>query len=128
MLPFNAPGTRARWPMSSRPKLESLKTLYNSKWWDASQNHYFAALSEDGQFHPDLKASTGRTDIQFPLYFGLTDGGHKTQASLDQLEKRLDWIARRWGELSEESKAERTCPISSTSMGAPSQGTRSWWR
>ncbi len=70
-------------------KARELKTLYNSKWWNASQNHYFAALGEDGRFHPELKASTGGTDIQFPLYFGLTDSGHKTQASLDQLEKRL---------------------------------------
>ena len=36
-----------------------------------------------------MKASTGGTDIQFPLYFGLTDSGAKTQSSLDQLEKRL---------------------------------------
>jgi hypothetical protein len=70
-------------------KARGLKTLYNSKWWDASQNRYFAALGEDGQFHRDLKASTGGTDIQFPLYFGLTESGPKTQASLDQLEKRL---------------------------------------
>ncbi len=70
-------------------KAQDLKTLYNSKWWDASRNCYFAALSQDGRFHADLKASTGGTDIQFPLYFGLTDSGAKTQASLDQLEKRL---------------------------------------
>jgi hypothetical protein len=70
-------------------KARALKTLYNSKWWNASQNRYFAALGEDGQFHSDLKASTGGTDIQFPLYFGLTESGPKTQASLDQLEKRL---------------------------------------
>lgn len=70
-------------------KARDLKTLYNSKWWNASENQYFAALSKDGRFHPDLKASTGGTDIQFPLYFGLTDRGLKTQASLDRLEKRL---------------------------------------
>ena len=70
-------------------KAQDLKSLYNNKWWDASRNCYFAALSEDGQFHADMKASTGGTDIQFPLYFGLTDSGAKTQASLDQLEKRL---------------------------------------
>ncbi len=70
-------------------KARDLKSLYNSKWWDASRDCYFAALGEDGKFHPDLKASTGGTDIQFPLYFGLTDSGPKTQASLDELEKRL---------------------------------------
>jgi hypothetical protein len=70
-------------------KAQHLKTLYNSKWWDPSRNCYFAALEEDGRFHADLKASTGGTDIQLPLYFGLTDSGTKTQASLDQLEKRL---------------------------------------
>ena len=70
-------------------KARDLKSLYNSKWWDASRNRYFAALGEDGKFQPDLKASTGGTDIQFPLYFGLTDSGVKTQAALDQLEQRL---------------------------------------
>jgi hypothetical protein len=70
-------------------KAEDLKSLYNHKWWDASRDRYFAALSEDGQFHADLKASTGGTDIQFPLYFGLTESGPKTEASLDELEKRL---------------------------------------
>jgi hypothetical protein len=70
-------------------KARALKSLYNNKWWDASRNYYFAALSEDGRFHADLKASTGGTDIQFPLYFGLTDSGPKTQAALDQLEQRL---------------------------------------
>jgi Bacterial alpha-L-rhamnosidase 6 hairpin glycosidase domain len=70
-------------------KARRLKSLYNSKWWDASRNRYFAALREDGKFQPDLKASTGGTDIQFPLYFGLTDNGAKTQAALDQLEQRL---------------------------------------
>jgi len=70
-------------------KARDLKSLYNSKWWDASRDCYFAAIGEDGKFHPDLKASTGGTDIQFPLYFGLTDSGPKTQASLDELEKRL---------------------------------------
>jgi hypothetical protein len=70
-------------------KARDLKSLYNSKWWDTSRNCYFAALGEDGKFHPDLKASTGGTDIQFPLYFGLTESGPKTQAALDQLEQRL---------------------------------------
>jgi hypothetical protein len=70
-------------------KALDLKSLYNSKWWDASRNGYFGALGEDGQFHRDLKASTGGTNMQFPLYFGLTEGGPKTQASLDEVEKRL---------------------------------------
>ena len=70
-------------------KARDLKSLYNSKWWDAARNCYFPALGEDGQFHPGLKASVGGTDIQFPLYFDLTDPGPKTQSSLDQLEKRL---------------------------------------
>ena len=70
-------------------KARDLKSLYNSKWWDASRNCYFGALGEDGQFHRDLKASTGGTNMQFPLYFGLTEGGPKTEASLDEIEKRL---------------------------------------
>jgi len=70
-------------------KARDLKSLYNGKWWDTSRNCYFAALGEDGKFHPGLKASTGGTDIQFPLYFGLTESGPKTQAALDQIEQRL---------------------------------------
>lgn len=70
-------------------KARELQSLFNSKWWDAANGRYFAALSEDGRFHPELKASTGATDIQFPLYFGLTESGAKTQAALDQLEQRL---------------------------------------
>jgi len=70
-------------------KAEALRSLYNHKWWDASRNRFYAALGEDGKFHPDLKESTGRSDIELPLYYGLTDDGPKTKASLDELEKRL---------------------------------------
>jgi hypothetical protein len=70
-------------------KADALKALYNRDWWDASRNSYYAALGEDGTFHKDLKASTGRGDIEFPLYFGLTESGPKTQASLDVLQKCL---------------------------------------
>jgi hypothetical protein len=70
-------------------KARELKLRFDSKWWDAGSGRYFAALSEDGRFHPGLKASTGATDIQFPLYFGLTETGAKTKAALDQLEQRL---------------------------------------
>ena len=70
-------------------KADSLKSLYNGKWWDASRNSFYAALGEDRQFHRNLKASTGGSDIEFPLYFQLTDAGFKTQASLDELNRRL---------------------------------------
>ncbi|HEX3436534.1 MAG TPA: hypothetical protein VHT24_07170 [Pseudacidobacterium sp.] len=70
-------------------KANDLKSLYNNKWWDASRNQYFAALGEDGRFHQDLKTGTGRSDIELPLYHGLTDASFKTQASLDELERRL---------------------------------------
>ena len=70
-------------------KADALKSLYNRDWWDASSNSYRAALGEDGTFHKDLKASTGRGDIEFPLYYGLTESGPKTRASLDVLEKCL---------------------------------------
>jgi hypothetical protein len=70
-------------------KARDLRSRYNGNWWDASRNCYFAGLGEDGQFHPNLKTSTGGTDIQLPLYFGLTESGPKTAASLDELEKRL---------------------------------------
>ncbi|HTX41707.1 MAG TPA: hypothetical protein VMD25_07750 [Acidobacteriaceae bacterium] len=70
-------------------KAESLKMLYNDRWWDPAAQSFHGALGEDGKFHADLKASTGGSDIEFPLYFGLTDPGPKTQASLDRLEGRL---------------------------------------
>jgi hypothetical protein len=70
-------------------KADSLRSVYNGKWWDASRNSYYAALGKDDQFHRGLKASTGGSDIEFPLYFELTDAGSKTQASLDELDRRL---------------------------------------
>jgi hypothetical protein len=70
-------------------KAEALKSLYNRVWWDPSTSSYFGALEEDGKFHHDLKASTGGSDIEFPLYFGLTEEGIKTQTSLNNLEARL---------------------------------------
>jgi hypothetical protein len=70
-------------------KAEDLKSLYNNKWWDPSRNSFFAARSEDGHFHSSLKTGTGGSDIELPLYFGMTDSESKTQASLDQLENRL---------------------------------------
>lgn len=70
-------------------KAESLKRLYNSHWWDSATNSFYGALGEDGKFHPGLRASTGGSDIQFPLYFGLVNAGEKTQSSLDRIESRL---------------------------------------
>lgn len=70
-------------------KAESLKTIYNSRWWDPATHSFHGALSEDGKFPTNLKASSGGSDIEFPLYFGLTEPGAKTQASLDRLEGRL---------------------------------------
>jgi len=70
-------------------KAEALKSLYNSKWWDASRNRYLGGIAEDGKFHPDMKESTGRSDTELPLYYELTEAGPKTQASLDYLEQQL---------------------------------------
>jgi hypothetical protein len=70
-------------------KAEALKSLYNSKWWDASRNRYFGGTAEDGKFHPEMKASTGRSNTELPLYYDLTKAGTKTQASLDDLEQQL---------------------------------------
>jgi hypothetical protein len=70
-------------------KAGELKTLYNGKWWDAARNCYFGAIEEDGKFHADLKEGDGRCSVELPLYYGLTDAGPKTDASLDVLEQRL---------------------------------------
>ena len=70
-------------------KAAALKSLYNDKWWDSLRNQYFATLGEDGKFHPEMKESTGRSNIALPLYYELTESGLKTQTSLDHLEKRL---------------------------------------
>jgi hypothetical protein len=70
-------------------KADGLQSLYNSRWWDAGRNRYFDALGESGKFTEGLKESTGRSTIEFPLYYGLTEKGFKTVAVLDELEKRL---------------------------------------
>jgi hypothetical protein len=67
-------------------KANCLKSLYNDKWWDSSTKSFFGALGEDGKFDRNLQASTGGSDIEFPLYFRLTEEGLKTHASLDRLE------------------------------------------
>ena len=70
-------------------KAASLKSLYNNQWWDAKRNRYFGALGKNGKLAEDLKESTGRSTLEFPLYYGLTEKGFKTEAVLDELEKRL---------------------------------------
>jgi hypothetical protein len=70
-------------------KAARLKSLYNNKWWDASRNRYYAAIGEDGKFHAGLKESTGRSDTELPLYYGLTGADFKTRACLDAMENRL---------------------------------------
>lgn len=70
-------------------KADRLQSLYNGQWWDAKRNRYFDGLGENGKFAEDLKESNGRSTLEFPLYFGLTEKGHKTEAVLDELEKRL---------------------------------------
>lgn len=70
-------------------KAASLKALYNNRWWDPATHSFYGALGEDGRFHANLGATTGGSDIEFPLYFGVVDPGPKTQASLDRLEGRL---------------------------------------
>lgn len=70
-------------------KAGHLKSLYDSKWWDAARNCYFGAISQDGNFHADLKEGGGRCTVELPLYYGLTAPGAKTRASLGILEQRL---------------------------------------
>ena len=70
-------------------KADQLKSLYNGKWWDAAHNCYFGALGEDGKFHSDMKEGAGRGTLEFPLYYGLTAPGPRTEASLNILEQRL---------------------------------------
>lgn len=70
-------------------KADHLKSIYNNQWWDAKRNRYFDALGENGKFAGNLKESTGRSTLEFPLYYGLTEIGSKTNAVLGELEKRL---------------------------------------
>lgn len=70
-------------------KADHLKSIYNNQWWDAKRNRYLDALGENGKFAENLKQGTGRSTLEFPLYWGLTERGAKTQAVLDDLEKRL---------------------------------------
>jgi hypothetical protein len=71
-------------------KANHLKSLYDTKWWDAARKCYFGAIGEDGKFHADLKEGGGRCTVELPLYYGLTTLGPKTNASLDILERRLE--------------------------------------
>jgi hypothetical protein len=70
-------------------KAGRLKALYNEKWWDAGRDRFYGAMSADGSFNQGLKEGDGRCSVELPLYYGLTAGGRKTQASLDLLEQRL---------------------------------------
>ncbi len=70
-------------------KADRLQSLYNNQWWDAKQNRYFGALGRDGKFAADLKEGSGRGTLAFPLYYGLVAKGFRTDAVLDELEKRL---------------------------------------
>jgi hypothetical protein len=70
-------------------KADTLRSLYNNQWWDPKNKRYFDALGENGKFAENLKESAGRSTLEFPLYFGLTEPGFKTEAVLDELEMRL---------------------------------------
>jgi hypothetical protein len=70
-------------------KAETLKSLFNAKWWDDSHGQFYRGLGEDGRFHLDLKVGTGGAALELPLYFGITEEGHKTQAALDRLERHV---------------------------------------
>jgi hypothetical protein len=70
-------------------KADLLQSLYDSQWWDVKRKRYFGALGENGKFAKDLKESNGRCTLELPLYYGLTEKGFKTEAALDELEKRL---------------------------------------
>ena len=68
-------------------KAEALKSLYNQKWWDPTRQAFWGALGAEGQF--EKETGTGRSTMEFPLYYGLPDPGAKTQCSLDRLEQQL---------------------------------------
>jgi hypothetical protein len=70
-------------------KADGLRSTYNSQWWDPKRNGYFDALVGNGKFAENMKESNGRSTQELPLYYGLTDIGFKTDAVLDELEKRL---------------------------------------
>ena len=65
-----------------------LQVLFNTTWWDASRGSYYLGMGEDGKLHNDLKIGTGGGALEFPLYYGITDGD-KTTVALDALERHL---------------------------------------
>ena len=69
-------------------KAAMLQVLFNTTWWDAARGSYYLAMGEDGKLHDDLKIGTGGGALEFPLYYGITDG-EKTRAALDALERHL---------------------------------------
>jgi len=66
-----------------REKALALRILYNTEWWNAVQSRHYSLMLADGKFFAGYVADAN----VFPLLFGLTEDGLKTNAALDGLEK-----------------------------------------
>jgi hypothetical protein len=66
-----------------REKAQAIRVRYNTEWWNPGLGRYYSLMLPDRHFHPGYIADTN----VFPLLFGLTDEGVKTNAALDALEQ-----------------------------------------
>jgi hypothetical protein len=58
-------------------KARAVQAFVNHTWWDEKNGHFYAFLDENGQLE-------GSNDVDV-LYYGVADGGSKTQAALNGL-------------------------------------------
>ena len=60
-------------------KADTLRALYNGKWWDAKKDRFYTSLLPDGSFHERDPVSP------FDLWFGVPEDGLRTWRALDRL-------------------------------------------
>jgi len=68
-----------------REKAEQIKEKFNHMWWNEKDHCYSLAIGNNGSLINHLPATVGGSLAMFPLYFGLTESGARTQSSLKNL-------------------------------------------
>jgi hypothetical protein len=66
-----------------RAKASALRAQYNTHWWNPAQNRYYPLLLPDRTYYQGQVSDA----TVYPLWFGITEDGAKTEAALDSLEK-----------------------------------------
>jgi hypothetical protein len=66
-----------------RRQAAQLRNRFNTEWWDAADNRFWAGMLPD---HSWYGAYTADTNV-YPLYFGISEDGPKTESLLDIMEQ-----------------------------------------